>query len=213
MKRLAAHKATLASLAVCAAAALLWVRSYHALDQLYGRALGTGFDVNSYNGRFQFSSYTQYHVRAGVYRSGAVEYSARPFDVLERDAPLEGGSYVARQRWPLRDTGFWEAEPPLCPRAEFRRWLASARQGPGKYVWVRLLVVPYWMVVLATALPLVGIVFRAVRGRRRTRAGLCAACGYDLRASPERCPECGAESRLAALPVAVPAQPPPPGGR
>jgi predicted amidophosphoribosyltransferase len=29
------------------------------------------------------------------------------------------------------------------------------------------------------------------RSRRRTRRGLCAGCGYDLRGGGQRCPECG----------------------
>lgn len=54
--------------------------------------------------------------------------------------------------------------------------------------------VPIWFVMLTLAagglLALPGFLRRR-RVAHRKRLGLCIVCGYDLRATPERCPECG----------------------
>jgi hypothetical protein len=55
--------------------------------------------------------------------------------------------------------------------------------------WV-LAVRPWLPTGLAAVLPAVWLV-RRLRARRARRQGLCPACGYDLRATPDRCPECG----------------------
>jgi hypothetical protein len=50
---------------------------------------------------------------------------------------------------------------------------------------------PHWFLAMLFAI-LPALYLRAiVRSRRRNRIGLCRVCGYDLRATPERCPECG----------------------
>ncbi len=55
------------------------------------------------------------------------------------------------------------------------------------------LVVPFWWSLPLLSLPplLTLLLYRRSTGRRLIREGRCAGCGYDLRGSPGRCPECG----------------------
>jgi hypothetical protein len=55
-----------------------------------------------------------------------------------------------------------------------------------------LTVIPHWALVLMTAVSPAVWIIRKLRIRRRIRRCVCQSCGYDLRATPDRCPECGA---------------------
>jgi hypothetical protein len=60
-----------------------------------------------------------------------------------------------------------------------------------------VLMVPHWaLAVLFGIVPLSWGMSRW-RARRRKKTGLCPSCGYDLRATPGRCPECGAVPKVA----------------
>ncbi len=51
--------------------------------------------------------------------------------------------------------------------------------------------IPWWLgMVITASVPLVYAVKQRVESRRQARAA-CAVCGYDLRATPKQCPECG----------------------
>jgi hypothetical protein len=54
-----------------------------------------------------------------------------------------------------------------------------------------VLSVPFWAVAALTLVAPAIMLQRRLKDRRWRRAGLCPTCGYDLRASRGRCPECG----------------------
>jgi hypothetical protein len=74
-------------------------------------------------------------------------------------------------------------------------WYTRRRVDGVRYVTA---VAPFWsLAALAATPPLAWAALRTrarARRRRQKAAGLCPTCGYDLRATPDRCPECGASA-------------------
>jgi len=55
----------------------------------------------------------------------------------------------------------------------------------------RVLSLPYWPPIILFAIAPLLWIRAEVRRRRRLASMQCPHCGYDLRATPDRCPECG----------------------
>ena len=165
-----------ASLLLCVATAGLWVRSNSAYDMFYaGRDEGSAF------GRQLGAPHYECIVASNRGTFGAsLTWSERP-----EDQP--------KPPW------LFEIHHPNATFAVLRPGFAfsahrGAYYGSAYHTWTGA--APAWALVSAFAVLPAVFVFRQVRaGRRRrreSRLGLCPVCGYDLRATPERCPECGA---------------------
>jgi hypothetical protein len=128
--------------------------------------------------------------------------------------------YVSLHATPITPHAFWVSEPAIGWRTtgyEFTgggTWLGfgaasfetgwGGTHGPNEEMHRQWDVqIPLWAIATLWGLP-AALWFRGVwrraRGARRGRLGLCPACGYDLRASADRCPECG---RPITAPAAV----------
>jgi hypothetical protein len=171
LRRILLKTAAALSLLLCLAAARDWVNSYgHYWFIWDDRGRGTGLGIMSDVG--------------GIYVCRSV--------VLH--APLNRGIVH----------GYYPNDVPAVSTIELnsglsvRRWMPVRlfKSDDANYRF-QYVVIPHWIAVTLFAIPPLLRVRAWRRDRRQTIVGTCAKCGYDLRATPARCPECGiAPSKL-----------------
>jgi hypothetical protein len=161
------------SLILCLVTVALWVRSWWVADQVLG-----GFNTPKLDPRFN-----EIVVSPGIAWS---HYAGR--SLIQHSPEME--AYHTKQ-WAHRNPPVHQLisevdnthfQRPRLAFAGFR--FATVIDGE----W-DLLIPDYAIALSLAALPLLWLAFRLRRiGSRR---GRCRSCGYDLRASAGRCPECG----------------------
>ena len=176
--------ATALSLVLCIATAALWVRGRGTLDRVWWlrparTSAGPGYQA----------------WRASFYW-GTVEFSYFPSTGM---SPGWLGTRASAGDWGLHRERFNIGEPipeeltPGSPqpgvwRLGIEHEVIAAP--PGQDRWQRF-AMPLWVPTGVLLVAPIGRVVLSVRKWRRSKRGLCRGRGYDLRASPGRCPECG----------------------
>lgn len=98
------------------------------------------------------------------------------------------GELSPGERW---DTAFQASNIPIVRRIGWAGFYYLYGDVSGYGTHYRVFSVPYWAFLLVLTIPFL-LRYRYYRKLSyRQKNNLCANCGYDLRASPDRCPECG----------------------
>jgi hypothetical protein len=126
---------------------------------------------------------------------GSLVYSSR-VSTVDYKTPAEADDQVATDESPRLVRLQWIDPMPMLLMRPGARDIGIARfffsNQPTRST--RIVLVPCWLLAFLAAIPPAVWVTRWRRqrsARRRIAEGLCPKCGYDLRGSPERCPECG----------------------
>lgn len=185
---------------LASAAMILWARSWDHYDELNywrtspPRAEVVHCELISEGGALFFNCYHAHYA-----------FSPRE---IERAALVAAGSKWQLTGMPIRQYGksrcVW---PPFRTFNIGGRTLSSPRTRflPPEVRSEFVAAAPYWAILFVTAVPLVGRTASVLRRRRRRQQeqrGACPNCGYDLRGSPDRCPECGAApNKTGRIPI------------
>lgn len=185
------------SLLLCIAVGVLWARSYRTADQLdvtwnltrSPTYVCRSITLESDHGGFRF----HWH----VHRATEADVDWNPFPTCESIWGFDrqhSPAYEYPVMFPTEDP-----EPPRRTYGGFGLgWIdESMHQSWGEHFQFDVIVPDAALFVLAAAMTV--WLGRKIL-RRPMRTGKCAECGYDLRATPERCPECGTVVARASRP-------------
>ena len=198
---------TLLSLLLCAAAVAVWVTSYHVHRRVrFPTELGRS-QLVAYHGRVEFDNEPQWQgevdrATGDIGRALAEEYAAARKGYENSGRDLADDAHPAE-----RDDMTEHLHRAAALNLEFEDAAAGVRRRWAAHPVVRRSVSLAAVAGAAAVWPVAVLFSRLVsrwrrwrRWRARAARGLCARCGYDLRASPNRCPECGQTAALPARP-------------
>jgi len=177
-RRLLFNVAAVCSLGLCLASLALWCCGW------YGQDLVFRGQLNPTRTRYRLIAARHAAGRLIVVKSTA---EAAP-DEIPPNHPWVGAT---RRGWTHQKI------PPDNPFPDtfhfaLLQW-RTENMNPGMTYVVGVRLLP--LAAVSAVLPLVWL-RREIRRRLQHAAGHCQTCGYDLRASPERCPECGAPAAI-----------------
>ena len=193
--RILLYALTALSAVLCVAMICLWVRGYWVTDRfMTTHVRGNGAAIEFRN--LDLISKRGY---IGAYITRFLSDGSLPDAVylLQLADPVErtGWKYImnAEMGWPFK------VDAPIWKSLQWERGEGRVRRGSVETgITVEL---ADWIVVGIFGVLPAAMIRRWRRFASRWSQGLCQTCAYDVRATPDRCPECG------TVPTAQPARP------
>jgi hypothetical protein len=188
---------------LCVGAATLWIWGKHQKVGLQFRTRYGLSEVTSRDGRFWFDNEPQ---RAMEYEAlGArLGTQANHEFALAQDAYAQSGrdleDHLTPEQQAAREQFHAHVQAAAEIQQEFVRQNSQLRQQWTQKPPIRWSIRCGLVTAMAMLFP-AGFLWRALVRRRaslRRKNNRCARCGYDLRATPQRCPECGTAAAVAA---------------